>query len=400
MTRSPATDIDQGIAAARKGDANALSSWLSAGGNPDRHDSSGWTPLLWACARGHRDCVALLLESADPRLAHRDSGALPMHMAGQAGSTACAELVLAKAPEQIDAVLDLNGHTPLLQTVFYGHLELASLLVHRGADTSITTARGLGPVELAKQFQNQPMVDLLLPFDKPAEAKAAYYRGYLARIAPTIAPEDAPKQALADRLVDAIGTGIQNTIRDPSLASASLAMVEDLLAQGADANRLGGPLQQPPLIVAVTGNNGLPGVPEAARLRLDIAKLLLAKGASPILHERHPMGAQTIIRAAVFNHLDILKACAEVLTARELADAINEYPAVNGLTAMHDTVLRTTMAGPDRLEGYYEQNRFFVKNGARVDIEDFAGVTQRQIAENCTKPDVREKLLAILDGRE
>ena len=294
----------------------------------------------------------------------------------------------------------MNGHTPLLQTVFYGHLPLARLLLERGADTAITTARGLGPIELAAQFQNQPMVDLLRPYDKPASEKAAYYERYLRRIAPAVPDGERAEQERADRLVAAIADGIARGIREPGTTAETLRQVRQLVEEVADVNRLGGPLQQPPLVVAVTGNNGLPGVPEVARLRLEIARLLLERGADPSRREKHPMGAQTIIRAAVFNHLDILRLCGEHMTPEALADAINEYPLVNGLTAMHDTVLRATMAGPDRFEGYLDQARFFVQSGGRVDVEDFSGTTQRDIADRCTKPEVRTRLLAVLDGDE
>jgi hypothetical protein len=67
---------------------------------------------------------------------------------------------------------------------------------------------------------------------------------------------------------------------------------------------------------------------------------------------------------------------------------------------MHDTVLRATMAGPDRFEGYLDQARFFVRSGGLVDVEDFSGTTQRDIADRCTKPQVRARLLAVLDGGE
>jgi hypothetical protein len=128
-----------------------------------------------------------------------------------------------------------------------------------------------------------------------------------------------------------------------------------------------------------------------------VARFLLERGADPTRHEKHPMGAQTVIRAAVFNHLEILRMCAEVLSPGAMADAINEIPVVNGLTAMHDTVLRATMAGPDRFEGYVEQVRFFVSHGGRTDIEDFAGTTQRNIAEKATDPKTRERLLEVMD---
>lgn len=112
------------------------------------------------------------------------------------------------------------------------------------------------------------------------------------------------------------------------------------------------------------------------------------------------MGVQTIIRAAVFNHLDILLICAEYLTEAQMADAINEWPLVNGLTAMHDTVLRAMMADPDRFPGYLAQARWFVEHGGRSDIEDFSGQTQRALAETAADPTVRQRLLDVLDGHE
>ncbi len=396
--------IDTGIDAARRGDRAALAAWLQAGHNPNQHDAAGWTPLLWAAARGHAEAVVLLLDHpaapADPAFGHRDSQALAIHLAGHSGSARTAEVILERRPAHLDAVWDLNGHTVLLQAVFYGHLELARLVLQRGADTAITTARGLGPMELAAQFQNQAMMDLIRPFDRPAEAKAAYYRSYLQRIAPDIPPAERPAQALADELVAAIENGIKQVLQDRATVGSVLAAVRELVEQrGADVNRLGGALQQPPLIVAVTGHNGLPPKAAVAQLRREVAELLLAHGADPTRHEMHPMGAQTIIRGAVFNHLDILRSCARVLTPQRLADAINEIPVVNGLTAMHDTVLRATMVAPDRFGGYLEQARWFVANGGRVDIEDFAGLTQRNYAERASNPEVRQRLLEVLDGR-
>ena len=348
------TAISDGILAARSGDIEKLKAWLDAGADPDQHDAAGWTPLLWASVRGRADAVELLLKrGADVSLAHRDSGALPIHLAGQSGDVRTAELLLEKKPEQINAVWDIHGHTILLQAVFYGHIALAKYLLARKPDMSITTARGLGAMDLASQFQNAEMMDVLRPHDVSAEAKATYYRSYLKRIAPLIPQGEEKAQELADRLVSVIDAGIKKAATDSSAVQATLAAVRELVEQEkADVNRLGGALQQPPLIVVVTGNNGFPPNPDVASLRNQLAKYLLGNGAAPTLREKHPMGVQTIIRAAVFNHLDILEMCAEHITAQQLADAINEVPLVNGLTAMHDTVLRATMAAPDRFGGH------------------------------------------------
>ena len=398
-----AGNLDIAIRAARQGDTEQLKRWLAEGNDPDRRDEAGWTPLLGAAARGHTAAVRMLLDNpyvcADPALAHGESGALPIHLAGHSGSVPVAESILALRPDHLDAVWDLNGHTILLQAVFYGHQELAAALLARGASTAITTARGLGPMELATQFQNRAMMDIIRPYDASAQAKADYYQGYLARIAVPVSEAERPAQALSDRLVSLVESGIRKAAKDPQAVDATLAAVRTLVEQeGADVNRLGGPLGQPPLVVAVTGNNGEPANPDMARLRKELAAHPLEKGAEPARHERHPMGAHTIIRASVFNHLDILKMCAGYMTPQALADALNEIPVVNGLTALHDTVLRATMAGPDRVEGYLDQTRWEVSSGARSDIEDFSGRTQRNLAERAADPELRRRLLDILDN--
>jgi len=396
------TAIDAGIAAARSGDISKLRAWLDAGNNPNEYDADGWTPLLWASVRGHSSAVDLLLKKgADSSIPHRRSGALPVHLAGHSGDVATSRLLLDKKPEHINAVWDLNGHNIFLQAVFYGHVDLTKFLVTKGPDLSITTARGLGALELITQFQNKTIMDIVRPYDVPAEAKAAYYQGYLKRIAPVVPPGEAKAQALADKLVRAIETGIKGAATDPSAVQSTLAAARGIVEdEKADVNRLGGPLGQPALIVVATGGNGFPPNPAVAKLRDQLAKYLLEKGANPALLENHPMAVQTIIRAAVFNHLTILQMCAEHMAPQQMADAINEVPLVNALTAMHDTVLRASMAAPEQFEGYLNQIRFFVSHGGRSDMEDYRGVTQRNIAERAKDPEVRRRLLAALDGKE
>lgn len=395
------TAIDDGVIAARSGDVAKLSAWLDGGFSPNEYDSSGWTPLLWASVRGHSGAVDLLLKrGADSSIPHKLSGGLAVHFAGHSGDVETSRLLLDKKPEHINAVWDVNGHNILLQAAFYGHLDLAKFLVGKEQDFAITTARGLGAMDLARQFQNNAMMDILRPYDVPAEAKAAYYQSYLKRIAPVIPPGQAKEQELADRLVRTIESGIKSAASDPSAVQSTLDAARVIVEkEKADVNRLGGPLGQPALIVVATGNNGFPPNPNVASLRNRLAKYLLDKGANPALLERHPMAVQTIIRAAVFNHLEILKMCAEHMTAQQMADAINEVPLVNALTAMHDTVLRASMAAPEQFEGYLNQIRFFVSHGGRSDMEDYRGVTQRNIAERAKDPEVRRRLLAALDGK-
>lgn len=381
-------DIRISIAAARTGNDVLLERWLVEGGNPNQYDDEGWTPLLAASARGKAAAVSVLLNRkhmhpANPDMPFLKSGALPIHLAGQSGDVPTAKALLAARPEHLDEIWLLNGHSLLLQAVFYDHRELARYALEQGADTAITTARGLTAEELARQFQNTAMVELLAPFGVSSAESSAYYETYRKRIAAYVTSPQLDQQERTEHLVRVIESSLSRVRNGGCSAAEALSEVRDFIAREApDLNRVAGPLQQPPIVVTVTGNNGDPTGLELAELRIGLVEVLLSHGADPTLSERHPMGVNAIIRAAVFNHLDALKAMGRAIGADTLAAEINRQPAVNGLTALHDSVLRASTAGEERLEKYLEQIRWLVSSGARTDIEDFSGVTQQLIAEN------------------
>jgi ankyrin repeat protein len=383
-------DIQVAIAAARSGDLQRMQQLLTDRLDPNAYDTAGWTPLLAAAVRGRTEIVAALVANANRParvdMPHRASGGLPIHYAGQSGVVGVADLLLQEQPDHLDAVWELNGHTLLLQAVFYGHVNLTQYALGKGANTAATTVRGLGAMELAKQFQNQSLIDLIAPKDKSGAEKAAYYQGLLSQIAP-----------LRDQLATAIQDGLTKAAQDANAAAQTFRRITSLVRdKGADVNELGGSLQQPALVVAVTGGDGFPANPAVASLRADIVQFLLECGASPTVREVHPMGVHAIIRAAVFNHLAILQLMARYVSERDFTSALNEQPVVNGLTALHDSVLRASTAGPDKIDGYLEQIRWLVEKGARSDIEDFSGRTQRAIAESVSDVDRRTRLLQAL----
>lgn len=257
--------------------------------------------------------------------------------------------------------------------------------------------RGLAALEFAQQFQNRQLIDLILPYDRPQQDKVAYYQALLKRVTPSVPLEEEEAQSLADRLVLVITEGLKKAAGDPDAVTATLATTRERVESlGADVNRLGGVLRQPPLVVTVTGTDWNPANANVADLRRRLAGYLLVKGADPTKMEVHPMGAHAIIRASVFNHLEILRMMGRSITSQQLAAALNQIPVVNGLTALHDGVLRASMVGPDRLPGYLDQLQWQVACGARWDIEDFSGQTQHQVAESVANPERRGRILAAL----
>jgi ankyrin repeat protein/catechol 2,3-dioxygenase-like lactoylglutathione lyase family enzyme len=395
------SSVSVAVDAAGRGDLKLLRDWIAKGGNPDMADSEGWTPLLKAAVRGQAKTVDLLLNNsirkADPSVPFAPSGALPIHMAGHSGSVETASLILAARPKDLDAVWLLNGHTLLLQAAFYGHSDLAAFAIAKGANPAATTLRGITAADFAKQFDNQSLLQALSPGEVNESAKNAYYTALLERIRVPVPSKEEQAQKKSDTLVALIEEGLKQVASDPKKIEA-LSSTIALSMEGVDVNRRGGFLRQPPLVVTVTGNNMNPYPEAAASLRLRIASLLLDRGANPLIYEVHPMGANAIIRASVFGHLDILKRMGSRLTSAELAGALNQRPVANGLTALHDAVLRASTANEERFHRYIEQIRWEVASGAQSNIEDFSGLTQYQYGEKISNLDRRKAILNALDS--
>jgi hypothetical protein len=251
-------------------------------------------------------------------------------------------------------------------------------------------------------FQNSPALE---------HARTSSYRQLLAELAPAGAVT--PARQRLDQLVSGIETRLREVTPENAQASVDALRAQiDAIVQtdGAAAlNQLGGPLSQPPLVVAVTGPNGAGPNPAArADLRKAIVELLVRAGADPMVEERHPMAVDAFIRALVFNHLDEVRimASSPAMTPERLAEALNRQPRVNGLTGVHDTVLRSTTAPAEQLPAFLNQIQWVVEHGARVDLPDFSGRTQRAIAEQArdnpnASPQVRANgaaVVALLDA--
>ena len=394
--------IGDAVQAAARGDADWLKQWLDTGGDPNRADANGWTPLLKAAVRGQAPAVAILLKhperAADPGLAFAPSGALPIHLAGQSGDVETARLLLDARPEELDATWLLNGHTLLLQAAFFGHVELARFALERGANPSATTLRRLTALDFAQQFQNRPLIEALSSRPPDPAARDVFFQDLLERIREPVPAGEADAQ----RRADVAGAAIDEALKR---AGATDEPIDDILngllpkLDDVEIDRIAGDLRQPLMVIAVTGNDPGPDQARSAGLRVRIVEALLARGANPLVKEHHPMGATAIIRASVFGHLECLKRMAAHLSAAQLADALNEIPAVNGLTGLHDAVLRAGTVSVERLPHYLEQIRWEVGSGARFDIEDFSGRTQRQYAEAIADLRRRAQVLEIFDSR-
>lgn len=409
-TRVDPMDVKGALASVRRGDNEVVRDWLRNGGDPNAYAADGFTLSLAAAATGNTDALRMLLLEGvgtvqvdpgvtlrDPQHPVYDTGIVAPHLSAQKGDVASTLLLLSRTPEHLHTRMEVNGHTPLLQAAFYGHVDLArAIMAHLetilppGADQeaerrrlfSETTVRGINATQFGRQFHNQAMIDALEPFDKAtAEDKQADTIRLLEAIpsGPRHPEAGTPAQEASETVINMITNGLAEVaaLEAPERTPATKRIIADLrkaVQQPAfDPNRLAGELLQTPIIAAVTGTNVNA---EVGQLRSEIVRILLDKGADPDKEERYPMAVDAVIRAAVFNHFDCLKQFEAAMPAGAMKQALNHKPAVNGLTALHDSVLRAATGAA----GYLEQIRWMRGLGASVDIADHTGRTQRDFA--------------------
>jgi ankyrin repeat protein len=416
--------------AAKNNDTNPIEEWICEGGSPNVYDLKGFTPLLKASARGCSEVVEYLLsdeldQKADPKIKYEEADASPLFLAGQSGNLHTVQYLMNSNKDQLFDISKVNGHNLLLQAAFYGsegHYQIAEWILENIASIlniskeykenyliklmKMTNVRGYNCTTMNELWGNQKMGELFKKYDKTTEKdRLEYLDDLLEKIANPI-PENAiekQKQELTEAFIDIIDESLKNANSTHSdinnLYKETTLRLSDLIQKADfDINRKGGPLSETPVIVAVTG---VDSTEEASKFRYDLVKFLLENGADPDIEEEHPMAVDAVIRAAVLNHFDILKLISEYMPPLKFAAALNAKPAINGQTALQDTVHRALTAKGDSLQTHLEQLDWAISRGAKVDIEDHTGKSPLKLAESALNDKIfkenAQKVLHIIN---
>ncbi|NXH31294.1 ANK2 protein, partial [Myiagra hebetior] len=144
---------------------------LENGANQSTATEDGFTPLAVALQQGHNQAVAILLENDT-----KGKVRLPaLHIAARKDDTKSAALLLQNdhnADVQSKDCFPLqSGFTPLHIAAHYGNVNVATLLLNRGAAVDFTARNGITPLHVASKRGNTNMVKLLLDRGGQIDAK-------------------------------------------------------------------------------------------------------------------------------------------------------------------------------------------------------------------------------------
>ncbi|XP_055362830.1 ankyrin-2b isoform X22 [Betta splendens] len=146
---------------------------LENGGNQSTATEDGFTPLAIALQQGHNQVVSVLLENDT-----KGKVRLPaLHIAARKDDTKSAALLLQNDHNaDVQSKMMVNrttesGFTPLHIAAHYGNVNVATLLLNRGAAVDFTARNGITPLHVASKRGNTNMVCLLLDRGSQIDAK-------------------------------------------------------------------------------------------------------------------------------------------------------------------------------------------------------------------------------------
>ncbi|NXU49567.1 ANKE1 protein, partial [Turnix velox] len=143
----------------RGGDILSLQKAFEEGVPVDIQDKYYKTPLMTACASGNIDVVQYLLEKGADVNATDNFLWTPLHHACYKGYLDIVEL-LVKAGAAVDAP-SIGNATPLMRAIEISRLDMVYFLMEAGADIKMTNRNGKNTLDIAKEFADSRIIDLL-----------------------------------------------------------------------------------------------------------------------------------------------------------------------------------------------------------------------------------------------
>jgi len=301
------------VAAAQAGDTAAAVEALKAGADVNERGADGATAIIWAAYNGDLELVKRLIAAGADVDARNDFGAFALSEAAIAGTTPIISALLAGGAA-VDGT-NPEGETALMEVARTGHVEAAKILVKAGANVNAKELWGGQSPLMWAAAQSQPeMIKLLLASGADADARGAV-RDWPRKVIKEPRPKDMNQGGFTPLLYAAregciecakalVEGGANIDLPDPHrvtpLVMALLNLHFDLaiylVEMGADLDKWDLYGRSPLYMAAdtstlpVMGNGSMVVLPSMDKhSALDVARLLLDKGANPNLQlKRRP----------------------------------------------------------------------------------------------------------------
>jgi hypothetical protein len=406
--------------------SESLQNYIQKGFSKSLINLKSWSLLQTAAVRSNVEIIKYLLNNNDDieadinfRLESADATAL--YFAGQSGDIETIKLLLSKNQEQIFDYSKINGHTLLLQLAFFGSENHINSIKHifnnlnkiftnksekdlndiRLKLTSATNVRGYNISSMANLWGNALLQEVAEKFDiSTTESRTKY----LETLSQNIFEYDKTiysRDSLTDEFISCINdffNKINSVSYDCNTIEKEKNNTLDKLCKiisntDFNINKIGGILSETPLISSITG---IDIDSKRGMIRYEICKFLLESGADADIEEIHPMRVDAVIRASVLNKFDILKLIAEHTKPLAFKFAMNVKPAVNGQTALQDSVHRAFTSSGDSLTNHLNQIKWMIERGADIDIEDYRGNSPRKLSLEALNDNIFKKNAEVI----
>jgi uncharacterized protein len=340
--------------AAKAGAADAIETLLRHGADPHAAERrTGTRALMWAALENRADAIRALVRGGADVNARAALTAFPHTPPGVIGDA------LEEGVSYVgQTVLPKGGWTALMYAARQGAAQAVTALADGNADLDATDPDGATALALAVINGHADVARLLLA--RGANANIADRTGMT------------PLYAAVDLHTMQLGFGRPDP--PPSTIAASVAMVETLLAHGANPNaRLGGRILKR-VYAAGDGKLGKGATPymRAARAGdVPLMKLLLAAGADPALSQDN--GNSPLLLAAGLGYRGPIGGT-EAMALEAIAFSLARGADIDAVNAAGDTAVHvaatTNFNESGTAEGSLAIVRFLVERGARLDIRN------------------------------
>ena len=355
------------------GKKSVIAALAAAGTDINRRTSkNGLTALDWAAYLGNVDVLKMLVENGADVRGSGPRGDTPLHFAvkrntvgaSEASCEATTALLLHGA--EVDAA-DNFGETPLVIAVKKGKLALVEALVAGGADVNRrNVVDDMAPLDVAAFIGNLEVLKALLGYGSRAKSVDSVGATALHHVA-AIGVSEASCEAITALLLHGAEVDAADKNGETPLVIAvkkgKLALVDALVAGGADVNRRNVVDDMAPLDVAAFIGN------------LEVLKALLGYGSRA--KSVNSVGATALHHVVAFEAADLVHALADAG-----ADASAEN--TNGMMPIHNASIRGSPTAIMSL----------TQRGADTEARTKSGLTPLQLAAECGKVSAIDALAA------